>query len=438
MIGGRLRLRLRPRSFEVRRDEIRSIVHRSRDAVLLAAVTGVIVGLGVRGFEYLVLEVAYHWVLSTNLWMMAVLPVLGLLLSSLILKFVGQGASGATTDEYLRAFHDRHHLLGIRPMVARLSASIITLGSGGSLGLEGPSLYGGATIGHSLQRRFPRLFRRSDHRTLLVAGAAAGVAAIFKAPATGAIFALEVPYRDDLARRMLLPALVASATGYFTFVSLSDTSPIFRVVDVPLFSLRDLVGALIIGVISALGARLFSKMMKAAKAFSLRAIAVRVSVAGSGLLLLFWLSWVLTGEHLTNGTGYEVITGWLVDPDLALWVIVAIFLMRCLSSAFTMAGGGVGGVFIPLVVGGAFMGRVVGEVVHPERYTLYTLLGIAAFLGAGYRVPLAAVMFVAETTGRPNFVVPALFAAVAAELVMGEQSITMFQRRPYERIDSES
>jgi CIC family chloride channel protein len=163
-----------------------------------------------------------------------------------------------------------------------------------------------------------------------------------------------------------------------------------------------------------------------------------VSVAGSGLLLLFWLSWVLTGEHLTNGTGYEVITGWLVDPDLALWVIVAIFLMRCLSSAFTMAGGGVGGVFIPLVVGGAFMGRVVGEVVHPERYTLYTLLGIAAFLGAGYRVPLAAVMFVAETTGRPNFVVPALFAAVAAELVMGEQSITMFQRRPYERIDSES
>jgi CIC family chloride channel protein len=437
MIGGRLRLRMRPRSFDLRRDEFRAIVHRSRDAVLLAAITGVIVGLGVRGFEYLVLEVAYSWVLTTNLWVMASLPVLGLVVSSLILKYVGRGASGATTDEYLRAFHDRQHLLDIRPMLARLSASVVTLGSGGSLGLEGPSLYGGATIGQSLQRRFPRLFRRSDHRTLLVAGAAAGVAAIFKAPATGAIFALEVPYRDDLARRMLLPALVASATGYFTFVSLSDTSPIFRVVDVPLFSLRDLIGALIIGVVAALGARLFAKMMKAAKAFSLRAITVRVTLAGSGLMLLFWLSWVITGEHLTNGTGYEVITGWLIDPDLALWVIVAVFLMRCFSSACTMAGGGVGGVFIPLVVGGAFLGRSVGEIVHPERYTLYTLLGIAAFLGAGYRVPLAAVMFVAETTGRPNFVVPALFAAVAAELVMGEQSITVFQRRPYERIEDD-
>lgn len=304
MIGGRLRLRLRPRSFDLRRDEIRDIVHRSRDAVLLAAVTGVIVGLGVRVFEYVVLEVAYRWVLSTNLWIMAALPVLGLLASSLILKFVGRGASNATTDEYLRAFHDRNHLLRMRQMIARLSASVVTLGSGGALGLEGPSLYGGATIGQSLQRRFPRLFRRSDHRTLLVAGAAAGVAAIFKAPATGAIFALEVPYRDDLARRMLLPALVASATGYFTFVSLSNTSPIFRVVDVPLFSLRDLIGALVIGVVAALGARLFSKMMKAAKAFSMRAIAVRVSLAGTGLMLLFWLSWVLTGEHLTKGTGY--------------------------------------------------------------------------------------------------------------------------------------
>jgi len=110
--------------------------------------------------------------------------------------------------------------------------------------------------------------------------------------------------------------------------------------------------------------------------------------------------------------------------------LIAVFIIRSFASAATLVGGGVGGVFIPLVVGGAIVGRAVGEVVHPERFSLYTLIGIAAFLGAGYRVPLAAVMFVAESTGRPNFIVPALFAAVAAELVMGEQSITTFQRRP--------
>jgi chloride channel protein, CIC family len=199
---------------------------------------------------------------------------------------------------------------------------------------------------------------------------------------------------------------------------------------VQLFTIRDLFGALLIGITSAIGARGFAKLMRMAKRFSLRAIPVRVVLSGTALVGLFVMSRVLTGENLTIGTGYEVITGWLADPDLALWLIIVIFVMRSLASALTMAGGGVGGVFIPLVVGGAFVGRAVGEVVNPDRYTLYTLLGIAAFLGSGYRVPLAAIMFVAETTGSPNFVVPALFAAVAAELVMGEQSITAFQRSP--------
>ena len=123
-------------------------------------------------------------------------------------------------------------------------------------------------------------------------------------------------------------------------------------------------------------------------------------------------------------------TGCSSKRDIAVWLLIAVFFIRCLASALTTAGSGVGGVFIPLVVGGGLVGRGIAEVIHPDRAALYTLLGIAAFLGAGYRVPLAAVMFVAETTGKPNFVVPALFAAVAAELVMGDQSITAFQRRP--------
>ncbi|MDA3015309.1 MAG: chloride channel protein, partial [Actinomycetota bacterium] len=136
-------------------------------------------------------------------------------------------------------------------------------------------------------------------------------------------------------------------------------------------------------------------------------------------------------QSLSLGAGYEVMTEWLfVEADIAVWLLIAVFVIRSVASAATVVGGGVGGVFVPLVVGGAIVGRAVGEVIHPERFTLYTLIGIAAFLGAGYRVPLAAVMFVAETTGRPNFIVPALFAAVAADLVMGDQSITSYQRKP--------
>ena len=88
------------------------------------------------------------------------------------------------------------------------------------------------------------------------------LAAIFKAPATGAIFALEVPYRDQMARRMLLPALVASASGYLVFVFLSNTDPIFSFEDenrIASFGYRDLIGAILIGLFCAFGARIFSR-----------------------------------------------------------------------------------------------------------------------------------------------------------------------------------
>ncbi|NQY57604.1 MAG: chloride channel protein [Ilumatobacteraceae bacterium] len=421
---------IRPVTLDLRSTELGDLVRRSREVVLLAAITGAVTGVIVRLFEYVAAEVVLHWVLDAPLWVGAIAPGIGLVLSAILLHILGNGASSATSDEYLRAFHDPEYPLRWRAYLGRMSAAIATLGSGGAMGLEGPSIYAGSALGAMIQRRLPASFRNFDHRTLLVAGAAAGVAAIFKAPATGAIFALEVPFRDQLARRMLLPALVASAFGYLTFVAMTNTDPIFsfdsdRSV---VFQFRDLAGAVLIGIFCAIGARLFSRLIVYAKGFTLRPVVARVSVAGAILFVLFVVARGLTGESLSLGSGYEVIA-WLGEEH-ALWLLAAIFVLRMVATATTLAGGGVGGVFIPLVVGGAIVGRFIGDLVNPLDPTLYVLLGIAAFLGAGYRVPLAAVMFVAETTGQPGFIVPALFAAVSAELVMGQASITTFQRDP--------
>ena len=436
----KVRSTLRPDSLDLRTDELRDLVRRSREVVLLAAVTGAITGLLVRYFEYFVAEVAFDTLLHADWRWGLVVPALGLVASAVILHSVGAGATPATSDEYLRAFHDSEYPLRWRAFVARIAAAVTTLGSGGAMGLEGPSMYGGSALGAMIQRRLPASFRGADYRTLLVAGAAAGVAAIFKAPATGAIFALEVPFRDQMARRMLLPALVASASGYLTFVALSSTQPIFTFpqdgrTDAA-FQYLDLFGAVLIGIGCAVGARAFSKLIRMAKAFTLRPIVTRLIVTGSLLSILYMITRMITsengnpanGESLTLGSGYEVFA-WLFEEN-ALWILVAVFLLRMCATAVTLAGGGVGGVFIPLVVGGAIVGRAVGEVFNTVDPALYVLLGIAAFLGAGYRVPLAAVMFVAETTGQPGFIVPALFAAVAADLVMGDVSITTFQRAP--------
>lgn len=398
--------------------------------MLLAAITGSITGLMVRFFEYVVVEVSFDRVIQGPLWVGAIAPGVGLALAAILLRTLGNGASSAASDEYLRAFHDPEYPLRPRAFMGRMAAAVTTLGLGGPMGLEGPSMYGGSALGAMIQRRLPKAFRGADHRTLLVAGAAAGVAAIFKAPATGAIFALEVPFRDQMARRMLLPALVASASGYLVFVALSNVRPIFTFEDKggAAFEYKDLAGAILIGICCAVGARLFSRLIRYAKGLTLHPIGLRVAFSAALSALLFVICRGLTGESLTIGSGYNVIV-WL-GQEHTIWVLAAVLVLRCLATANTLAGGGVGGLFIPLVVGGAIVGRGVGDIVNPLDPTLYVLLGMAAFLGAGYRVPLAAVMFVAESTGQPGFIVPALFAAVAAELVMGQQSITTFQRSP--------
>jgi CIC family chloride channel protein len=363
-------------------------------------------------------------------WLIGCMPGIGLLVALAARRFIAGGVSPSTADEYLHAFHDPNHQLGVRAWAGRIVAAVATLGSGGPLGLEGPSLYTGATVGSQGQGRLRRPFRNADRRVLMVAGAAAGVAAIFKAPATGAVFALEVPYRGDLARRMLLPALMASATGYLVFVAINGTEALFPIEGSPSFGYRELLGAVALGILAGFGARGYAWLLRWAKRLTAGSHPVRMTLAaGMTIGALFTVGRLLTGESLVIGTGYALVE-WVSDPGRSAWLIVALLLLRGLATSAVVAGGGVGGLFVPLVVAGALTGGLVGNVVARADLSLFIVIGVAAFLGAGYRVPLAAVMFVAETTGRPSFVVPGLLAAVAAELVMGPSSVTTYQIDP--------
>jgi CIC family chloride channel protein len=401
---------------------------RSHQVVVVAAVVGAITGLFVAGFERVVIDVAYRHILELRPWVIAVLPAAGLVVAVLSRKIIAPGTDAATADEYLRSFHDRRYGLHWRPFAARSVAAVATLGSGVPMGLEGPSLYAGATIGSNIQRKLPRTFRDADRRVLLVAGAAAGVAAIFKAPATGAVFAIEVPYQDDVARRMLLPALVASATGYLTFVAINGTTALFPIAGAPEFSIRDLLGAMGVGAVAGIVARGFGWMLRRAKRLStLRRPVLLALVSGASLAGMFAAARIMTGRSLLVGPGYDVVV-WASETKHSTWILVAILGLRCVATTTAVAGGATGGLFIPLVVAGALTGSVIGRVVDGGDLSLFIVIGVAACLGAGYRVPLAAVMFVAETTGRPSFIVPGLLASVTAELMMGGSSITKLQQ----------
>jgi CIC family chloride channel protein len=414
-------------------------VDRRRQALVIAAVVvGAGTGLLVAAFDKLTAGVMLEHLFDAPLAIQAAAPVVGLAVAALSLRWIAGGANPATADAYVENFHDRTHPLPQRPVVGRIVASIATLGSGGAMGFEGPSIYLGAAFGSAVQNRFRRFLRADETKSLLVAGAAGGVAAIFKAPATGVLFALESPYQDDIARHGLIPALVAAATSYLTYVALLGTRPLLSLTTAGAgFSGVDLFGAAVVGLAAGFGARGFAWVMRQAKhtAAAMPAI-VRVALFGAGSAALAVLSHHLFGDTLTIGPGYRTFA-WIADPHRAIWLIAALFALRLVATGCTVAGGGAGGMFIPLVIEGAVLGRLVAAVFaaaglpaggHPATATsLFTILGIAAFLGAGYRTPLAGVMFVAETTGKAVFVVPGLIAAAVSQLLMARSSVSPAQ-----------
>lgn len=402
---------------------------REHRGVVLAVVVGSLTGLGVAVFDRIVALGMFGRLVRAPLAAQVAMPLVGLALAALALRVLGRGADPSTADEYIKNFHESGRRMDARPVAGRLLASAFTLGSGVAMGFEGPSIYLGAAIGTGAQQRASRWFSRDEAKVLMVAGAAAGVAAIFKAPATGALFALEVPYQADLARRMLLPALFSAASGYLVFAAINGTEPLFPVGGTPNLDFRDLAAAVAIGLLAGIAARGFAWLIREAKTRSAEIHPVtRVLASGIAIGGLILLSDALTGTTLALGPGYRTIA-WAAEPDHAVGVVLGLLVIRGAATVAAVAGGGVGGLFIPLVIEGALLGRAVGGVVGTPGSSLFPVLGVAAFLGAGYRVPLAAVVFVAESTGKPGFVVPGLIAAAASQITMGPRSVSMYQQR---------
>ena len=414
-----------------RQAEARAIARRTHQTFLFAALTGVLVGLVVLGINRVTLDGLLDTLAEQPLWVQALAPAVGLVIAALCVRWITASTNTTTADEYVRSFHDQAtERADPRAVVGRVLASIATIGYGGALGLEGPSIYAGSVIGASVQRRFARFFSREDAKLLLVAGAAAGVSAIFKAPATGALFAIEVPYRADVARRNVIPAMVAAATSYITFAAFDGTDPLLPMAGRQPFDWRDMAGALLVGLVCGVGARLFSAGLRALRTMPRiqhTPWPSRILIAGATLAVLAVVSNAAADTPLSLGPGYNVIE-WATDPAHGAWLVLLILLVRVAAVMAAYGGGGVGGMFIPLVVIGALTGRVIGGAFGVSDIDLLVVVGMAAFLGAGYRTPLAALMFVAETTGRPGFVVPALVATAASQLVVGDSSVSVNQR----------
>jgi len=392
---------------------------------VLSALVGVATGLVVALIDTIIVDWTWGPLSRRGDWWIALLPLAAVGVSSLILQ-MNRERSTETTEEYLRVFHDPEGRVRLASVPFRLAASIATIGLGGSMGLEGPSIYAGSAIGDAVERRFARRLSDRDRKVLLTAGAAAGIAAIFKAPLTGIVFALEVPYRDDLARRALVPAMVAAASSYVVFASLIGTRPLFPISAAPL-RLADLGGAVVVGIGCGIGARIFVALHRALGAAARRVpYALRPLAGGAIVAAMGGISIALFSRPFALGPGYEPILR-AARGSIGPGLVMALLAIKMLATSATAAGNGVGGLFFPSVMMGAALGGALGHVV-PGPASLFAVVGIAAFLGGAYKVPLAGVAFVAETTGAPGYVIPGLIAAAIAYLASGDTSLSHRQR----------
>ena len=386
----------------------------------IAAAIGVVVGVIVLALEHAVDDIVKE-LFEAPVWVPAVVVAIGAVVTAIVTHYLSDGRT-ATTEVYVREFHRDEPALQPKRAPGRLLGAFTTLASGAPLGMEGPAVYSGSVAAAIVQRR-SRALGADLYHAFLVAGAAAGIAAVFKAPAAGAIFAMEVPFRGRLAGERVLPAIFGSAAGYLTMATIDGVEPELTV---PLIELSygRVALCLVLGIVVGVAAIGVIKLVEQAEHSHARFPAwARALVAGAGLAGIYAIGRGLTGEPVALSSGNKVIE-WAIQPDHAVLVLLGVFALRAVGPGISIMGGGVGGLFIPLMAMGAVIGRLFADAVSAEELALFVVVGAACMLGAGYAVPLTAVVFAAEYTGQASVVVPALVAVATMRLITGSRSVS--------------
>jgi CIC family chloride channel protein len=388
---------------------------------------GIGAGLGAAGFRWLIAAIrrlGYETLpVSGFEWArLLIVPALGGLIVGPLVYFFAREAKGHGVPEVMEAVALRGGR--IRPRVALIKslASSVCIGSGGSVGREGPIVQIGSAIGSSLGQALN--FSDDRIRSLVACGAAGGIAATFNAPIAGAIFAIEVILGQFHA--LYFGAVVISAV-VADVVAQTFTSEV-RAFDVPAYSLQspwELPLYVLLGVLAALLAVAFSRGLYLVEDAwdELRAAEwVKPALGGIVLGVIGLLSFQTDGFPRVFGVGYESISEAL-NGNLTLQVTLALLVIKMLATWTTLGSGGSGGVFAPSLFMGAMLGSAFGHVVNIYLPTVtappgaYALVGMAAFFSGAAHAPVTAILILFEMTGDYHIVLPLMLATVVSTLL---------------------
>lgn len=399
--------------------------------MVIGAIGGALVGVVVMVIE--------DWLLGDlvlglpGLWF--ALPAVGVfVLTRLALVKVAKATTPGTAELYPTYYHEADRRYPIRQAPGRLLSGATTVGLGGSQGLESQSVLIGDSIGMGIRRLFgrrvPFLATPEGRRLVLVCGAAAGIATVFSSPTLGAAYGIEMPFRNRLDGRRLVPSMLAAASSWMTAHLIHASRGLFSYQPHEI-KIKEMLGVLLVALLCGFGARAFIYGLKRTKGFKngsrpwLRAVLAGLVLAGAAAA-----AFAVTGAPITAGPGY-VASDWALPangPSPALMLIVAALGFRVFTVLLTVAGGGGGGVFTSMATNGLLIGVGVGMVLGLDNLTLLAMCGATTFLAAGYRLPLAGAGLLAESSGGALPCALGVLSIGIAMVIVGNRSASFAQR----------
>jgi H+/Cl- antiporter ClcA len=341
-------------------------------------------------------------------WLEVFVPMVGALIIGFMARYGSERIRGHGIPEAIEAIL----LKGgkVEPRVAFLKplSSAISIGSGGPFGAEGPIIMTGGAFGSMIAQFFH--LTSIERRTLLVAGAAAGMSATFATPLAAVLLAVEL-LLFEWKPRSLIPVAIASVAAAATRRYIIGMGPLFPTPPHAIFiGPKGLMGCVLVGVLAgALSALLTLAVYAAEDAFQ--------------KLPIHWMWWPVIGGFVVGvgglifpqalGVGYDMI-GALLQGDVALKMIAGILLVKSIIWAVSLGSGTSGGVLAPLLMMGGALGGLLSGVLPHEGVGFWPLVAMGAILGGTMRSPFTGVVFAVELTHDINVILPLLLASVIA------------------------
>jgi len=394
--------------------------------IIIASVVGLIAGLAAVVLKSTVHGISYWLALNLNKYeinyLYLGLPILGILLTVVLAKYIFRENLGHGIPDILYSISKNSSIIRKTKMYSRMLTSALTVGFGGSVGLEAPIVVTGSAIGSNLSQLVHLDYKK---RTLLIGcGAAGAIASIFNSPVTGMIFAMEV-ILTEVTIAQFIPILIASVGGQLVSMMLLGEDILFSFTLTDQFKTSDTLPFAVLGIVCGLASLYFVRMMKGVEGMldKLQQPFGRALVGGLALALIIMALPPLYGE------GYDAIKAVLSGQESAMFersffyslsensyaiigFVALIIVAKPIATALTIGSGGSGGIFAPsLFMGGmtGFLFAQVANTLNPSwelSESNFTLVGMCGVMSGVQYAPLTAIFLIAEITSGYELFVP--------------------------------